>query len=325
MTSRTGTAPTASEGAARTFTIRPQGAFSLRESVEFGFGQRHAEAYDGVMRLAFVLDGTPGQPYGEQVGVVLRQASEVGDNGAIGSGDADGEVLAEVWGEGDLDAVRDQVARVLSLDIDGRGFADVGRRDPVIGRLQQLADGLRPPLFHSPYEAAAWSVLSARRPAQQMALVRDRLSAEHGRTFELAGRSVAAFPTPAQLLAVEGIEGLTEEKVTRLHGVASAALDGRLDAGQLRSLGPEAAAERLQELNGIGPFYATLISVRAVGFADALPGNEPRLLALVGDLYGFGRPATAAELEQVGESWRPYRTWAAVLVRAAAGRVDPAG
>src|SRR6516165_8775026 len=149
----------------RSFLIRPLGAFSLRESAVFGFGQRMAVApragpddgFDGVMRLAFCPDG-----YADQVGVELRQD--------------DAGVHAVVHGTGDLDAIRRQVARCLSLDHDGREFEAVGRRDPVIARLQQAAPGLRPPLFYSPYEAAAWSVLSARRPAVQTAQVRTRLS-----------------------------------------------------------------------------------------------------------------------------------------------------
>jgi len=35
------------------------------------------------------------------------------------------------------------VSRVLSLDHDGAVFDEIGRRDPVIGRLQDLAPGLR--------------------------------------------------------------------------------------------------------------------------------------------------------------------------------------
>jgi len=169
----------------RSFLIRPLGAFSLRESAVFGFGQRMPvgpragpaddDRFDGVMRLAFCLDG-----YTEQVGVELRQ----GDAGVHGV----------VHGTGDLDAIRRQVARCLSLDHDGREFEAVGRRDPVIGRLQQAAPGLRPPLFYSPYEAAAWSVLSARRPAAQTAQVRTRLSRAWGRTFELAVNRSPPYP-----------------------------------------------------------------------------------------------------------------------------------
>src|SRR5664279_4111446 len=129
-----------------TFTIVPTGAYSLRESAEFGFGGRSADRYDGVMRLAFCLDG-----YQSQVGVELRQ-DESGVHGTV-----QGATPAE------LAAVENQVARVLSLDHDAAGFADVGRHDEVIGRLQEVAPGLLPPLFYSPYEAAVWSVLSARR------------------------------------------------------------------------------------------------------------------------------------------------------------------
>jgi len=39
------------------FSIAPLGPYSLRESVEFGFGQRHAETFDGSMRMTFCVDG----------------------------------------------------------------------------------------------------------------------------------------------------------------------------------------------------------------------------------------------------------------------------
>jgi DNA-3-methyladenine glycosylase II len=162
--------------AARSFTIVPEGPFSLRESALVGFGQRLRPAgagsqepsFDGVMRLAFCVDG-----YRDQVGVELRQDDE--------------GVRAVVHGKGDLSAIEAQTARVLSLDHDATGFVQVGKRDLVIKRLQQAAPGLRPPLFYSPYEAAAWSVLSARRSGWQMSQVRAALSAAHGATFAVAG------------------------------------------------------------------------------------------------------------------------------------------
>ncbi len=42
---------------AQTFSITPQGPFSLTEAALFGFGQRSDTQWDGVMRLAFCLDG----------------------------------------------------------------------------------------------------------------------------------------------------------------------------------------------------------------------------------------------------------------------------
>src|SRR5215468_7165269 len=47
-------------------------------------------------------------------------------------------------GDGDLDAAAAQVRRFLTLDVDGRGWPEVGRRDPVIADAQARLPGLRP-------------------------------------------------------------------------------------------------------------------------------------------------------------------------------------
>ena len=182
--------------AAPTFTIVPEGPFSLAEAVGFGFGQRDAAPFHGVMRLAFCVDG---DGYGAHAAVEVRQ-------------DGDG-VHGTVSGDGDPERIRRQVARVLSLDHDARPYVAIGERDPVVARLLAAAPGLRPPLFYSPYEAAAWSVLSARRPAAAMLAVRQRLSEAHGHAFTLAGESLAAFPTPAALLELDAFPELPAVKI----------------------------------------------------------------------------------------------------------------
>ena len=157
------------------FTISPRGPFSLAEAATFGFGQRDGRGWDGVMRLAFCLDG-----YATQAAAEVRQ-------------DAGGDVHLAVFAPSgtDLAAVRDQTARVLSLDHDATEFARLGDRDPVIGRLLAVAPGLRPPLFHSPYEAAAWSVLSARRPARAMMHIRALYASRgvRGSALDVFGRT----------------------------------------------------------------------------------------------------------------------------------------
>jgi DNA-3-methyladenine glycosylase II len=80
----------------------------------------------------------------------------------------------------------------------------------------------------------------------------------------------------------------------------------------------------MRRLDGIGPFYAALIVARASGLADVLPSDEPKLKALVASLYGLAAPPGPAELAAVAEPWRPLRTWAAVLIRAASGRLGGA-
>jgi DNA-3-methyladenine glycosylase II len=284
------------------FEIVPRGPFSLRAAAGFGFGGSiGAPPFDGAMRLAFAVDG-----FDEHAGVLLRQRP-------------DGTVQGEVAGARDVDAVREQVARILSLDHDGDQWLAVGERDAVIGRLQREHEGLRPVLFHSPYEAASWAVLSARRPPPQAAQVRHRLSDELGATFDVGGVAMAAFPLPSGLLDVQAGPGLPEEKAARLRGVAQAALDGRLDPARLRAMEPAAALAELQTLRGIGPFYAALVLVRSSGVAD-VPVDEPRALAGAAHHYGLHAPPDAAAWAAMGERWRPFRTWATVLLRVAANR-----
>jgi DNA-3-methyladenine glycosylase II len=283
------------------FDIVPRGAFSLRESAEFGFGQRQAAGFSGTMRMAFCVDG-----YTKQAAVALTQ-DERG-------------LHAEVSDGAPVDAVRRQTARILSLDVDASGYEEVGSRDPVVARALATAPGLRPPLFHSPYEAAAWCVLSMRWSGRQAAAVRERLSTAHGRMFEVAGESMAAFPTPAQLLAVESFPGVPAKKLERLHDVARAAIAGELDADRLREADPQEATARLLQIPGIGPFSASLILLRAAGACDLPIDHEPRLAEIVGRLYGLPGSATSVDMLRIGEAWRPFRTWVGVLLRATAGR-----
>jgi len=296
----------ADQDPAATFVLEPRGPFALEEAGRFGFGPHVDPQWDGVMRLAFCLDG-----YHDQVGVEARQD---GNEVQCVVRTADGHDL-------DLATVRDQVARVLSLDHDAREYVAVGQRDPVVRRLLDVAPGLRPVLFSSPYEAAAWAVLSARRPAVQMAEVRRQMSEEHGAAFDLAGKRLAAFPTPRQMLDVVEVPGLSAEKVTRLHAVARAAQDGQLDAERLREMTPEAAMADLRSIPGIGPFYAALIVIRATGSTDVLPTAEPRLIEMITRLYDLPDTPTSAELEAIAEPWRPFRTWVSVLIRAAGRRL----
>jgi DNA-3-methyladenine glycosylase II len=287
------------------FTITPLGPFSLAEMATFGFGQRHATEFDGTMRLAFCVDG---DQYRQQAGVAVSQAG-------------DGTIECEAMSEADPERIRAQVARVLSLDHDGWEFVKIGDRDAVMARLLEAAPGLRPPLFYSPYEAAIWSVLSARRPARQMAAVRDRLSRQHGRVFEVAGEEMAALPTPTQMLQVETFPEIPDIKLRRMHGIAGAALAGELDIERIRAMQPDEAMRDLQRLDGIGPFYSALIVIRATGHSDVLPENEPQAPAMAGRLYGLGHDASPEEMQAIAENWRPFRTWATVLLRAAGPRI----
>ena len=204
-------------------------------------------------------------------------------------------------GAGDLEAAVSQACRVLALDIDARGWPDVARRDPVIADAQERLPGFRPCGFHSPYEAAAWSVLSQRIRIVHAARMREDLIRAHGED--------GAFPAPQTLRDLD--LDLPGRKPEYLRAVAEAALEGRLDGAALRSVAPEEAIRLAQEIKGLGPFAAELVVLRGANAPDALPTQERRLDAEVAERYG-----PASTLAEVSEAWRPFRTWACVHLRA---------
>jgi DNA-3-methyladenine glycosylase II len=308
MTERRVTEPTSR--AVRTTTIDLRGPFDLREIALMGFGHRDESSFDGVMRLAFCVDGS----YQEHVGVEARQ---------------EGSTLALTVHDGpgppaDLQVVARQVARVVSADHDGEAWQRVCSADPVLDVVSQAAPGFRPALFYSPYEAVIWSIISARRARAQGIALRARLSEAHGTVFELAGVRTPALPTPQALLSLESFPGLPADRIPRLHAAAEATIRGRLNVDRLLAMSPEEAMEDLQQLPGIGPFYSSLVVVRALGIADVLVTGESRSRDAVRQLYGFDHDPSIAELTALAERWRPFRTWASVMLRAVGARADVA-
>src|SRR5512133_2548005 len=264
------------------FELVPQGPFSLAASAAFleGFSPAaYRAAADGHLHLAFVPDGEEAA-----AGVWRRQPDRV--------------VGAEVFGEADPDAARGQVARILSLDVDGTRFPEVGRRDPVVGGLQARWPGLRPVGFFSPYEAAAWALIGHRIRIVQAARIKQRMTAELGQAVDIHGDVRHAFPAPARLAALDGFPGLFASKVENLRSLGEAAAVGQLDGDRLRSLPREQALAELKRLPGIGDFSAELVLLRGAAIA-----------------YGLDESPDRGWLEERSQAWRPYRTWVVLLLR----------
>lgn len=279
-----------------------RGPFTLRESALFGFGHQQERGFDGTMRLAFRVDGT----FEDAAGVAARQHGQT--------------LTLEITSRADHETVARQVARILSVDLDATGFVELGRSDRVVGALQAVAPGLRPPQFNSPYEAAVWAILSARRTRTQAMRLRERLVAMAGETLDVAGRPLAVVPGPSALAQVTGLPGLPEVSIPRLRAIAAAAREGELDAARLGALAPDEAMRGLQRLPGIGPFYSALVVARACGLPDVV-ADEPRSRAAVHELCGLTEPLDDAGYAAFAQRWAPWRTWVIVHARAAAHRL----
>ena len=281
--------------------IPVQGPFDLMASARFleGFApaaRADAASRQGELRLAF-----PVAPSWRPVGVLLKQHAP------------GGPVRAAVRSEPtDMENAIATVRRILSLDVDGTGFAAVGVRDPVVGELQARYPGLRPVAFHSPYEAACYAIIGHRIRMTQAATIKHQLALELGEQVDVHGVRLPSFPAPAVLRAQPHIPMVSELKSDRLKAVAEAAEAGRLDAAELRSLPTLEALARLKTLPGIGDFSADLVLLRGAAHPDGFAESETRLHEEMRRAYGV---STKSELKEVAENWSPYRTWVSLLLR----------
>src|ERR1700730_11973147 len=217
---------------AKTFEIQPLGDYSLEEGANFIGAWHQAAAQggpaEGHLHLAFLTDGD-----WRPVGVCLTQNSA-------------GDVRGTVYGAGEVGAVERQVKRILSLDVDGRDWPEVGKRDPVVARLQRMFPGFRPVNWSNAYEAVAWCIISSRISMRQGQGVKERMSRELGRAIDVHGHTLWTFPGPEQLAHLTKFQGLFGRKVEYLNALGRGALAGEVDTEMLRAMPREDSLKSLQ-------------------------------------------------------------------------------
>jgi len=245
---------TDTKATAANFSLEPLGDYSLQESAGFIDAWHEAPSDGGKaaghLHLAFLTDKE-----WKPAGVCLIQNES-------------GQIAGTVYGDASAGEIRAQTARILSLDVDGRGWPEVGRRDRVVARLQKMFPGFRPVNWSNAYEAAAWCLISSRIAMRQAQSVKERMCRELGASVDIHGHRLYCFPAPEALIQMQTFKGLFGRKIEYLKALGRAALAGDLDTETLRAMSQPEALESLQRLKGIGEFGSQLVRLRALSAVD---------------------------------------------------------
>ena len=187
--------------------------------------------------------------------------------------------------------------------------------DPVLAR---LIDGHGGPLPLEPD--------SRGRPEDYYgALVRSiagqQLSVKAARSIfnRLTERFDGRTPTPEQILlddpeALRAACGFSRAKVAYLRSLAEHVMSGELELDRLHELSDEEVVRELTAVKGVGEWTAQMFLMFTLHRPDVLPTGELGVRNAAARAYGMGAPPKPAELTQLAEPWRPFRTRACLYL-----------
>jgi DNA-3-methyladenine glycosylase II len=190
------------------------------------------------------------------------------------------------------------------------------RSEPVMGR---LVDELG--------EAGIAARLGAdERPSDHYgalirAIVGQQVSTRAARAMwgRLTERFGGRAPLPEEVLADDPEElraaaGLSRAKVAYLRSLAEHVVDGSLELDRLDSLEDAEVVRELVAVKGIGRWSAEIFLIFRLRRPDVLPSGDLGIRRAVQIRYGLEELPTPAEVDRIGEPWRPYRTAASLLL-----------
>ena len=193
-------------------------------------------------------------------------------------------------------------------DLDAQAF--LRQADPVLARIIDARPDFRPRAWTTDLPALdAFSTLIFQVIGQQLSVratrtIMDRLEQKFG------GR----LPSPAEMLAanpeVVRSSGLSARKTATLREVAQRFVDGRLSDQALSAMSDDEVVAALTDISGIGPWTAHGFLLVALDRPDVLLTGDLALRRAVKRAYGLDHSPTDAEMLQLAERWRPYRSLA---------------
>jgi DNA-3-methyladenine glycosylase II len=173
--------------------------------------------------------------------------------------------------------------------------------------------GLDPDTVLEGWPTDLWDALVFNVVGQQLSVAATRAIVARLRALH-DGR----LPRPAELLETDDQTlrqiGLSGAKAAYLRDLAERLVDGRLDSERLRHLDDDAARTELMQVKGVGRFTADGVLMLGLRRPDIWPAADLALRRAVERVWGLDAPAGIADIDAIGDRFRPWRTLAALYL-----------
>jgi DNA-3-methyladenine glycosylase II len=175
------------------------------------------------------------------------------------------------------------------------------REDPVMARLIEK---------HDPYVEPEWEVEFERLV---VSVINQSISTAAANAVEKRVYALFDGPiTPEAVLAANDTElaeaGLGKQKTKYINNAAEAFLENDFTREGLSSHSDEAVIETLSEIHGIGEWTARMYLLFVLEREDVLPLGDLAIRRGIENVYNDGKELSRAEMREIAEIWRPYRS-----------------
>jgi DNA-3-methyladenine glycosylase II len=200
-----------------------------------------------------------------------------------------------VWGDGIIVPVSGSVRAVLSA---------LTGRDPVLDDL--IVAHPRPPARRPVPVPRRFAALATAIVYQQLA--GRAAAAIHGRLVAALGGEVTpsrVLAAPPEVLASCGLSGA---KAAALRDLAAKVDSGEVALDRIGRLRDDEVVEHLTRVRGIGTWTAEMFLLSTLGRQDVWPVGDFGVRAGYAKAWGLPDVLRPAELDPLGEPFRPYRS-----------------
>ena len=200
----------------------------------------------------------------------------------------------------------ERVRHMFDLAADPQEISAQLRTHPLLRDRVGQRSGLRVPGCWDGFELAIRAILGQQVTVKGATTLAGRLVRKFGTPIAASDGLTHIFPTPLTL-ATSDLQsiGLPRARANCLRTMAQAVHDKNLDFSGIANT--EEFIERFCELPGIGSWTAHYVAMRALREPDAFPASDLGLLHAA----GIRNPR---QLEELSQSWRPWRSYAAMYL-----------
>src|SRR4029077_10193642 len=198
--------------------------------------------------------------------------------------------------------------RAALADRKARDF--LRKADPVLARVIDAHPAFRPRAWMDELPPLdAFGTLIFQVAGQQLSVAATRTIVSR-----IEERFGGHLPSPAELLAADSqvlrTAGLSGRKAETVRALAERFVDGRLSDAALQRMTDEEVEAALTEVKGIGPWSAHGFLLVALNRPDVFLSGDIALRRAIQRTYGLDHVPSEAELVEISDRWRPYRSLA---------------